>query len=133
MKQKRYLFPALCSAALIASPALHANEWKADMSSWDHDGNNEVSLQEWDEAVEEQGLFEDIDANGNGIYDIEEVSDGYPDYDVAMDIDDGGHIERQEFALGWFNSLDENDDDMLDEDEFGQFSSDYGDAATAAN
>lgn len=129
----RHLFPAFCSAVLLASPAVQAKEWDRDMSQWDHDGNGQVTLQEWDTAIEEQGLFEELDDNNNGMYDIQESLNGYPDYDVAMDLDDGGHIERQEFTVGWFNSFDENDDDMLDAGEFDQFNSSYDAAATTSN
>ena len=133
MKQKHYLFPAFCSAVLLTGPSLQANESDRDISSWDLNGDSQISLQEWDTSIEEQGVFDELDDNGNGIYDVDEAAEGYPEYDVAMDTDDGGHIERQEFTVGWFDSFDANDDDVLDESEFDQFSGSYAAGATVAN
>ena len=60
--------------------------------------------------------------NNNGIFDIEEAADSFVDYDVSMDLDAGGHIERHEFTLATFNHYDVNDNGNLDTTEFMQFS-----------
>jgi hypothetical protein len=101
-----------------------ADDEKADLSTWDADSNKMVTQQEWSEAIDEQGRFDRIDKNNNGIFDAEEaVADTALSYEAAMDLDAGGHVERQEFIVGLFNKHDANDDDMLDETEFDEFSS----------
>ena len=43
------------------------------------------------------------------------------DYDLAMDLDDGGTISRDEFIVGVYNQYDANGDARLDDTEFEAF------------
>jgi hypothetical protein len=124
MKTKLHVV-AVCTAALLGSSAMADDEKStADLSSWDSDSNKMVTQKEWSEAIDEQDLFDRIDKNNNGIFDADEaVADTALSYEANMDLDAGGHIERQEFVVGLFKKHDANDDDMLDETEFKEFSS----------
>ena len=120
---KKLLLTA-CAAALLGNGAwADDDKAHADLSSWDADSNKMVSQEEWADTIDEQGLFDNIDENNNGIFDVEESVDTVLDYDLSMDIDDGGHIDRHEFAIGLYDRYDANDDDALDETEFGEFAS----------
>jgi hypothetical protein len=57
------------------------------------------------------------------VFDADEALAPALRYETAMDLDAGGHIERQEFVVGLFSNYDKNDDDKLDETEFKEFSS----------
>ena len=121
MKTK-LLFSAVCAATLLGSTAL-ADEDKAtvDLSSWDADSDKMVTQQEWADYMDKHSLFDRIDKNNNGNFDVEEAMDGVLDYDLAMDLDDGGTIARDEFIVGLYNHYDKNGDDRLDDTEFGAF------------
>src|SRR5690606_29626339 len=112
---------ALLATAFLSAPAFAQDDTQVDLSSWDEDGDGNVSMEEWDSAIEDQGVFDMIDENGNGVFEIEEADEDLFVYDLEMDIDDGGNIDRQEFTAGTFNNYDANADDQLDEQEFGDF------------
>lgn len=116
------LFPAIC-AAILGSYAMADGDTKVDISSWDADGDKMVTQEEWADAIDEQDLFDRVDKNNNGNFDVEEALDGVLDYDLAMDIDDGGTISRDEFIVGLHSHYDENGDQQLDETEFDVFAS----------
>jgi hypothetical protein len=121
MKTK-LLFSAVCAATLIGSSAM-ADEDKLgmDLSSWDADSDKYVTQKEWSDYMEEHALFDKIDKNNNGNFDVEESMDKVLDYDLSMDVDAGGTIARDEFIVGLYNHYDENDDDRLDDTEFNAF------------
>lgn len=96
-----------------------------DLSAWDENHDGMVSQEEWAEAFASEGIFDQLDENNNGIFDVEESNDDLFEYDLSWDLDDGGHIERQEFLLGAFNEYDEDGDDRLDAQEFNAFVQDY--------
>ena len=122
--RKLHLISTICTAALLCSPVMAEDDKVVtSLSSWDADSDMKVSMEEWGEALDEHDLWENVDKNNNGLFDVEESLDKVLDYDMSMDIDDGGHIDRDEFTLGLFDMHDANDDDMLDEREFTQFSS----------
>ena len=116
MKHKLSIVTAVCAASMASSVFAGS-----DFSSWDADGDKAISLAEWDETIETENVFDKVDENNNGIFDIDEAVESVFTYDMEMDVDAGGHIERQEFTLGTFNRLDSNDDDQLDESEMGEF------------
>ena len=66
----------------------------AEFSSWDTDGNNEISDDEFDEAYNNSGIYNNWDSDGNN-----EIND----------------TEATEGVFSWF---DDNDDDYVDEDEW---------------
>lgn len=124
MKRQLQVFSALCTAALLSGPAVaDGDKALTDITTWDVDGNKMVSQEEWAAAIEDNALFDKVDKNNNGNFDVEEAVDDALDYDLAMDIDDGGTISRDEFELGLFTMHDANNDDAIDETEFMQFSS----------
>lgn len=121
MKTK-LLFSAVCAATLLGSSAIaDEDKVKMDLSSWDGDKDKMITQEEWADHFEEHALFDRIDKNNNGNFDIEESMDGVLDYDLAMDLDDGGTISRQEFVVGLYDHYDDNDDDKLDDKEFKVF------------
>jgi hypothetical protein len=122
MKTKLQLFSAVCTAALLGSPAM-ADGDKVDLSVWDSDSDKMITQEEWADAIDDQGLFDRIDKNNNGNFDVEESVDKVLDYDLAMDLDDGGTISREEFVLGLYTHYDANDDHKLDAKEFDAFAS----------
>lgn len=124
MQTKLHILSTLGAAALLSTTLLAAGD-KAltDMGTWDADANKKITMEEWDDAIDDNALFDKVDKNNNGNFDVEEALDDVLDYDIAMDIDDGGTISRDEFKLGLFNMQDKNKDEMLDESEFTQFSS----------
>ncbi|MGV3591157.1 MAG: hypothetical protein ACO1PZ_05665 [Gammaproteobacteria bacterium] len=123
MKTK-LLFSAVCAAALMGNSAIADDEKAhADLSAWDTDSDKIVTQEEWADYMEKQNLFDRIDKNNNGNFDVEEAAEGVLDYDVAMDLDDGGTISRDEFIVGLYDHYDENDDDKLDDTEFDTFAS----------
>jgi hypothetical protein len=112
-----------CAAALLSAGAMAAGDKNlTDMKSWDSDSNHQITMKEWNAAIEDNALFDKVDKNNNGNFDVEEAVDHVLDYDLEMDIDAGGTISRDEFEAGLFTMHDENDDDMLDETEFMHFS-----------
>ena len=123
MKITLQLASFVCAAA-VGHPAMAQEEnAKTDLSSWDMDRNNSVSLEEWDAAIEEHGLFDNLDRNNNGIFDMDEAVESVAEYDIGLDIDDGGNVDRDEFTVGLFHNQDSNNDDRLDESEFSEFAS----------
>lgn len=121
---KTKLFSIACAAALLGNTALADNEKvKADLSSWDSDKDKMVTQEEWADYMDEHSLFDRIDKNNNGNFDVEESVDKVLDYDLAMDLDDGGTISREEFIVGLYGHYDANNDDRLDEKEFNAFAS----------
>lgn len=129
MKAKISCMGALLATACLAAPAF-AQE--IDPGTWDEDGDGNVTREEWDSAFETQGVFDRIDENGNGVFEAEEADEELFVYDLGMDIDDGGHVERQEFVIGTFNNYDMNGDDQLDSQEFADFSEKFQNSDLAA-
>ena len=121
MKTK-LLFSAVCAATLIGSSAM-ADEYKVDvdLSAWDADSDKVLTQKEWADYMDKHALFDKIDKNNNGNFDVEESMDKVLDYDLSMDIDAGGTIARDEFIVGLYDHYDENDDDRLDATEFDVF------------
>lgn len=102
---------------LMSAPVLA----EIDFSSWDEDGDGAISTEEWNASMDDEGLFDVIDENGNGVLEVEEVDEGFIEYDLAWDLDASGHIERGEAELGLFNSYDGDGDEQLAEQEFRDF------------
>lgn len=121
MKHQHKLMTATFSALLVCIAPAFGDEDAVKFSAWDANDNGMVSLAEWDAGIEEHDVFENLDRNNSGTFDIEEAVESVIEYDVAMDLDDGGHIERQEFTVATFDSYDVNDDDNLSETEFMKF------------
>src|SRR5690606_16076526 len=101
MKTSFALISSLCTAGLVSAVSAGT-----EFSAWDADGDKAVTLAEWNEVMDKESVFDSVDKNNNGVFDIEEAADSAFEYDISMDLDAGGHIERQEFILGYFNELD---------------------------
>lgn len=132
MKHRTPILGAAIAAAFIAAPAFA----EVDFSSWDTDGDGSITLAEWDAHIEEEGIFDRLDENGNGIFDVEESDDNLFPYTLDWDVDDGGLIERQEFTLGTFERYAGEDAEAMDEAAFDDFAQAWNDSdlsrATAA-
>ena len=90
--KKLQLLSAVCTAALYAGPLLAEGDAELTrLETWDSDSDRMVTQEEWAAAIDEHGLFDKIDRNNNGNFDVEESLDEVLDYDLAMDLDDGGH------------------------------------------
>lgn len=126
---KRTLPFALIATGLLSAPAFADD---VDLKAWDENADGQVSLEEWDAAIESQGIFDNLDENKNGIFDVDESDEDLFAYDLEMDLDDGGHIERQEFTVGTFNMFDDDADDQLDEEEFTAFAEKYSSSDLAS-
>lgn len=122
MKRQLSFIAAVCVTSFLGSAAYAGGDKHLDFSASDKDGNDVLTRSEWTAAMEEAEVFDRIDSNNNGVFDIQEADDKLVEYDISMDLDDGGHIERQEFLLGLFNQLDTNGDDRLSKSEYQNFS-----------
>lgn len=132
MRYKLPFFGAALAASFLGTSALA----EVDFSTWDTDGDGTITLAEWDAHIEEEGIFDQIDENNNGLFDIDESDEELFPYDLEMDVDDGGLIERQEFTLGTFERYAGEDAEAMDEQQFGDFVADWNQSdlseATAA-
>lgn len=108
-----------CTIAIVAGPAFAADEQvTVDLSSWDVDNDRMVSQQEWADVLEKHRYFDVVDANNNGVLDADEANDGLVEFDLSMDLDNGGDIDGTEFTRGVFDKHDTNDNDKLDDMEW---------------
>lgn len=89
-------FAGVLAGALFAVNPAFAQTFQ----EWDTDTNQELSQDEWTQGFGETGIFDDWDAN------------------------DDGMLEEDEFHEGVYSAYDQNDDDILDEDEFADYEED---------
>ena len=108
----------LLTTLLLSTPLLA----QPDMAAWDANGDDRVSLREWDTGIEMANVFDNLDRNDNEAFDIDEADLPYFSFNTALDADRGGRVEREEFIAGIFARLDEDKDGHLDAAEFRDFS-----------
>lgn len=119
---------ALALSAFVVAPATAQDSMYSD---WDADQSGAVDRGEFDKGL-----------NGLKIYDAWEkdpdaqMSEGDFDRDYGeadwrddqtfseWDADRDAGLDRSEFQTGYYEQYDANDDDMLDEEEFGLFEQD---------
>lgn len=89
---------------------------------WDADDDDALSEEEFSDNVD---WFESYDENDDGVLTEAEYQTGFAeDFGKASDFDtydtDGnGEITEEEFNTGLFEDLDQDDDDLIGEDEWG--------------
>ena len=96
---------------------------------WDADSDGELSVSEWDDAVDlwfgeqDVNLSEEAwDEDGNGTISEAEFAEGLQQTDLLARLDtveDDSMLGEEEFASGLFNVADADDDDLLGEEEDG--------------
>jgi hypothetical protein len=131
MKSKLNRACAVLAGALLGGTVLGQEE-AVDASvwnGWDSDLDNMISQEEWNEALGDKKIFASLDANSNGIYDVDEEVTGLPAHDYALDADGGGEVDQDELSVGWFDNYDADGDDMLNQAEFGEFRSSVQDSS----
>lgn len=90
--------------------------------SWDANGDGQVTRSEWNVAFDSHNVFNRIDDNNSGIFEIEESDENFVRYNTDFDYDEDFHIERDELENGLFRMYDKNDNERLSESEFADFS-----------
>ena len=90
--------------------------------SWDANGDGQVSKNEWDKAFDRHEVFNRLDDNKSGVFEIEESDENFVAYNAEFDYDDDFHIERNELENGLFRMYDKNNNEQLSESEFSAFS-----------
>lgn len=98
---------------------------------WDADENGELSVEEWDRAVDRWFGERDVnlsvalwDNDGNGVISREEFAQGLARTDLfaRFDADNDALLAQDELVGGLFDTADVNDDEAFEEDEDGLFS-----------
>lgn len=117
MKIHKPLFFGALSLALLSTSAFASTI----PQSWDADQNGYVSAAEWNEAFDAQGVFNRLDDNNSGIFEIEESDENFVQYNTDFDYNEDLHISRDELELGLFNMYDKDDNDRLSAEEFKGF------------
>lgn len=121
MKHKVSLFSLLCVSSLVGSAAMAGGD-KLQFSVHDQDGNGYVSQAELISVLEDANLFSRLDVNDNSRLEKDEADNDLIEYDEEIDIDKGGTLDRNEFAMAIFSKFDDDDNNRLDADEFADFS-----------
>lgn len=88
---------------------------------WDTDNDGMIEDIEWSAAVADYGLNGlDWDTNDDGYIDTTEFNTGFSDtgWYEAWDTDGDGLIEMREYTDGIFTIWDEDDDDVLNAEEY---------------
>lgn len=114
---------ALGSAMVLALAGHAAQAETKGFEAWNTDNDSRISKTEWSEGFDELGVFEELDDNNSGIFEIEESDENFLEYNTDYDIDGDFLIERNEVANGLFLQYDTNDNEWLSEAEFQAFES----------
>lgn len=127
INQTKFLFTAALIALIsIASPALAQD---CGLDNWDEDDNGELTDDEFETALVEVDYFGAWDADADGTLTEDEWTTGTDkylvDYDVGdfseWDTDDNDLLSDEEFNEGVFNLADENDDNLIDGNDWNTF------------
>ena len=101
------------------------------MEDWDTDASGDVSREEWNTGMRNQGMFDEWDSDSDGLLTEDEFNEGLAasgDYDYqGWDSDNDGLLSQDETSEGLYDTYDENGDQRIDEPEFGDFGDDIGD------
>lgn len=101
------------------------------MEDWDTDASGDVSREEWNTGMRNQGMFDEWDSDSDGLLTEDEFNEGLAaggDYDYqGWDSDNDGLLSQDETSEGLYDTYDENGDQRIDEPEFGDFGDDVGD------
>jgi len=120
MKHKFTLL-SVCVGSILGNAAMAGGD-KVEFSALDQDRNGAISQAELMAAMEDAALFNRLDVNDNGMLEEDEAKGDLVDYDEITDLDKGGYVDRNEFALAVFDRFDKDDSNALDADEYEDFS-----------
>ena len=133
MKKLNTLRIAL-TASLLSVSGIAA----AEFSDWDADGNGALSQEEWNTGWENEGAFDTWDSDDDGLLSQNEFETGIGDGEAFADNDDFGYdlwdtdgdglLDSDEVNEGFYNTYDENSDNVIEEPEYDDFGDDMGDA-----
>lgn len=120
MRKKTLVCCIAVSASVLSWSAAPAQD--ADLSAHDTDGDGAISLEEFQGMLDEAEWYAELDADSSGGIDRKEAGDvdshgGFS----ALDRNSDDELSIDEFAEGLFEHYDEDDDGVLDEDEFQTF------------
>lgn len=99
------------------------------ITEWDTDQSGDISQEEWNRGMAQEGTFDDLDTNGDQMLSQEEFDAGFGDaghdYD-EWDSNQDRQLSLEETNEGLYGSYDENRDNTLDDQEFSRFEEDKG-------
>ena len=98
---------------------------ETNFSTWDSDGNGEVTQQEWAVNFNPE-ILHPLDADDDGLVNEPEILEsrlvetGENSYEI-WDQDGDGYLSMEEMQEGLFSAYDENSNDRIGTDEFNSF------------
>ena len=127
-KNKMNLIFSLCLAVVVAfMTGCSSNNYAYD--GWDNDGNAYLDNTEFESAVAEIGYYNSWDIDDDNYLTEDEWNDGineyldgydYSEYGVFSDwdADANGMLDNNEFYDGLYGVVDQNDNDLIEENEY---------------
>ena len=125
MKKMKFAFSLLIAASMSAFTGCASSEYAYD--SWDYDSNAYLDTNEFNSAVADIGYYDNWDTDSDGLLTEDEwnlgVNEYFDDYDTYgtfsdWDTDLDGQIGVDEFGTGLYGVVDENDNDIIEENEY---------------
>lgn len=101
-------------------------------NTWDTDNDGAIEEAEWTTVTADYNLenadWATWDADGDGLLEENEFDTGFANYGWydTWDVDNDNLVTEREYTDGIFGIWDENDDNMLDTNEFGAYNSYFG-------
>ena len=117
--------PAATALMLSAAPASAAS-----FDALDTDRDFNLELEELEVGLQEDGVFDDWDANDDNLLDQDELREVEVEIDIDVnewDENADGYVDEDEFTTGTFEYFDTNDDQALSEPEFIKVDDEIGD------
>ena len=121
--------------SLLAAPAIAQEAW----SDWNVNSDTGIDANEFNTGFDGAGIYDKWDANDDGNVSQDEWNAAIGDNSTAFnerfgetawddwDADDNDMLTNEEFQTGAFGAYDDNDDNYIDEPEFGDYGDDIGD------
>lgn len=132
--------PILAATALAASLAFAVPGYTAtnDVNEWDTDNEAGISLDEYRTGMTDTGIFKEWDANNDDMLsqaefeeevgEITTFNDRFgDDYFDTWDVNDDNNVGEDEFYEGTYSVYDADEDNIIEEPEFGDLGDDIGD------
>lgn len=111
--QKKLITLAM-SFALLSGSALAAT-----FSTYDENGDSQISRDEFYGSVSDAGIYSDFDTSGDGLIDETELSDTGDTWDYdTWDENSDGYVDSGEFYDGYHANYDSNEDGHWDDGEW---------------
>lgn len=130
----------LLAATTVCALALAAPAAAANMTDWDANSDAGLSNQEFRSGFESNGVFNRWDADNDGVLTENEFDSGLGDKTAAFgerfgdgdvysewDADSDGSLTDDEFYEGVYAGYDDDEDNIIEEPEFGDVGDDIGD------